>query len=86
MPSLIATATPTAATHSHSLAGLITLAVIALVIVTASYLIKCWLFPFTPCQHNNPQRAWRCRHCQGNGMRLRAGRHLINHLRNTRNH
>jgi hypothetical protein len=78
-----ATAAPDAATHSHSLAGLVTVAVAALVIVTAGYFAKCWLLPFTTCRHHT-DRAWRCRRCEGTGHRLRAGRRLVNHLRATR--
>jgi hypothetical protein len=81
MPALAATPTLTAATHSNSLAGLVTVAVVALVIATAGYLAQCWLFPFTTCRHTTAHRASRCRFCQGTGTRLRAGRHLINHLR-----
>jgi hypothetical protein len=84
MPSLAATTTLTAATHGHSLAGLIPVAVIALVIVTAGYLTQCWLFPFTTCRHTTNTHASRCRFCQGTGMRLRVGRHLLNRLRDTR--
>jgi hypothetical protein len=83
MPTLAATSTPDVATHGHSLTGLLTVAVVALVIVTAGYLIRCWLDPFTSC-HHDARRAWRCRRCEGTGRRLRAGRRLLNHLRATR--
>jgi hypothetical protein len=81
MSTLAATTTPAAATHSHSVAGLIAVAVLALVIVTAGYLATCWLFPFTTCRHHNPRSSWRCRRCEGTGHRLRTGRRLLNHLR-----
>jgi hypothetical protein len=68
------------------LEGLITLAVIALVILVAGYLLRCWLFPFTTCQHIDARRSWRCHRCQGTGRRVRAGRRLINHLRAMRRH
>ena len=84
MPSHAATSTLTAATHSHVLSGLITVAIVALVILAAGYLTRCWLFPFTTCRHANARRAWRCHRCQGTGRRVRAGRRLINHLRATR--
>lgn len=81
-----ATTTPNFTTHSHGNGWLITLAVVALLIATVGYLTRCWLFPFTTCHHPNPHRAWRCRHCHGTGHRVRTGRRLINHLRNTRHH
>jgi len=86
MSTLAATGAQDAATHGHSLAGLIAVAVVALVIVTAGYLTRCWLFPFTACRHADAGRAWRCRRCEGTGRRLRAGRRLINHLRAARRH
>ena len=51
MPIFAATTTPTAATHSHSLAGLIAVAVVVLLITLAIYLTACWLVPFTACRH-----------------------------------
>ncbi|MFL6126024.1 hypothetical protein [Actinophytocola sp.] len=86
MPSHAATGTLTAATHSHILSGLITLAVVTLVILAAGYALTCWLFPFTTCRHTNPRHAWRCHRCEGTGRRVRAGRRLINDLRATRHH
>jgi hypothetical protein len=84
MPSYAATTAPDVATHSHSLACLVTLAVLVLVIVTAGYLTRCWLFPFTRCRH--ARHFVRCRRCQGTGTRLRAGRRLLNHIRAARRH
>jgi hypothetical protein len=84
MPWFAATATPEAATHSHILSWLITFAVVALVILAAGYLVRCWLFPFTSCHHPNDRRAWRCHRCQGTGRRVRRGRRLINHIRSAR--
>ena len=86
MSVLAATGTPDAATQSHWLAWLVTVAAVALVLVVAGYLAKCWLFPFTACQHLDTRHAWRCRHCQGTGLRLRTGRRLINHFRSLRRH
>lgn len=85
MPSLAATTTHMAVTHSHHLAGLISITVAALVIVTVGYLLRCWLSPYTRCHHQQ-RRAYRCRRCDGTGTRLRAGRQLINRLRNTHRH
>ena len=84
MPSYAATTAPDDATHSYSLAGLVTVAVLVLVIVTAGYLTWCWLFPFTRCRHAH--HFVRCRRCQGTGTRLRAGRRLLNHIRAARRH
>lgn len=86
MLSLAATSAPGAATHSHILDGLITVAVLALVTLVAGYAVRCWLSPFTTCHHADRRRAWRCRRCEGTGHRVRAGRRLINHLRATRRH
>jgi hypothetical protein len=83
-----ATTTPTAATHSNAtldtLVGLLPVAVLFLAIWTAGYLIRCWLFPFTRCRHASRTFAIRCGDCQGTGLRLRAGRRLINHIGATR--
>lgn len=83
-----ATAALGAATHGHSLAGLITVTVVALVILTAGYLVKCWLLPFVSwrCRHSSARAAWRCRRCAGTGRRVRAGRRLINHIRRAHRH
>lgn len=83
MPTPAATTTLTAATQSHNIAGLAPVAVLALVLLTAGYLLRCWLDPFTTCHHTTG-RAWRCRRCQGTHKRLRTGRRLINHIRATR--
>jgi hypothetical protein len=84
MSTLAATTAPTAATHGDSLARVVTVAVVALVLITAGYFAKCWLFPFTTCHHAHQHDTWRCRRCQGTGHRLRTGRRLINHLRAAR--
>jgi hypothetical protein len=95
MPSLAATATLTAATHSiehqadhtalsSGLAGLVLLALGALAVTGAVYLAWCWLFPFTHCPHPHHATAWRCRRCDGTHIRLRTGRRFLNWLRDTR--
>jgi hypothetical protein len=81
-----ATTAPDVATHSHNLAGLVTVAVLLLVIVAAGYLATCWLFPFTRCRHSSERHFLRCRRCQSTGTRLRAGRRLLNHIRAARRH
>lgn len=86
MPTHGATTTLTAATHGYSLAGLVTIAVLVLVLITAGYFLRCWLDPFTTCHHRDSRRTWRCRRCQGTGTRLRAGRHLINQILDIRRH
>jgi hypothetical protein len=83
MLTFAATTVLTAATYGDFLVGLILVAVFALVIITTGYLTRCWLFPFTTC-HHSVRYAWRCRRCQGTGLRLRAGRRLINHLTDAR--
>lgn len=87
MPTYAATTTHTAATHSHTLdalVGLVPAAVLLLAIVTAGYLTTCWLFPFTHCHHDYAFNRRVCRRCEGTGMRLRAGRRLLNHIRAAR--
>lgn len=86
MPFHAATTIPDTATHSHFIGGLVAVAVVVLVIVAAGYALACWLTPFTTCRHTHPHRAWRCRRCEGTGLRLRAGRRLANHLRAARRH
>ncbi|MBB4907085.1 hypothetical protein [Actinophytocola algeriensis] len=86
MSTLAATGIPDAATQDHSIAGLVSVVVVALAIVTAGYFVRCWLFPFTSCRHSDARRLWRCRRCDGTGRRLRVGRRLINHLRAMRRH
>ena len=88
MVHLAATATHTTATHgSHT--GLFLAALIAAVL----YIGACVIWPFRACRHckglgrfHSPTgRAWRpCRHCKGTGAKLRAGRRIYTHLKNTR--
>ncbi len=65
------------------------LALIAL-IVTASYFLGCWLWPFGVCRRCKGTGKRRspfgrafglCRKCDGTGRALRIGRHIINALR-----
>ena len=84
MSTLAATTAPAVATHGDSLAGLIPVAILALLILAAGYLAKCWLFPFTTCRHLNTRGSRHCRRCEGTGRRVRAGRRLINHVRAAR--
>lgn len=79
MLTLAATTVLASATYSDLLLGLLPVAALFLAIGTAGYLIRCWLFPFTTCRHSD-RYVWRCRRCQGTGLRLRAGRRLINHV------
>jgi hypothetical protein len=93
---LAATATPTTppqpATHSHEPPGLAWLA-LTVTLITAGYLATCWIWPFGTCRrcHGTAKsrapvgRAFRyCPRCDGSGCRIRAGRHLLNRLRDTR--
>ena len=82
MPTLAATATPTA-----GLSGLLCL---AFVLATLCYGVGCWFWPFGPCRRckgtgkrRSPfSRAFGlCRRCHGDGRRLRIGRRVINSLR-----
>jgi hypothetical protein len=66
--------------------GLVGAGLLILAVVTGSHLAVCWLRPFTRCRHRNPlrRRAVHCTRCDGTGYRVRAGRHVLNRLRNTR--
>lgn len=61
-----------------------------LTIITVRYLALCWVEPFRACRtcHGRGRlptgfgRSTRtCRRCRGTGLRLRLGRHAINHYR-----
>lgn len=99
MPTTTATTLLTAATHGSGLAATVhTLAQAATValIVTVSiafYLLTCLVWPFGKCRRckgagkfksplGNAYR--RCGRCDGSGLRVRIGRHVINHIRATR--
>jgi hypothetical protein len=74
--------------HPH-----LTLAIAAVLIpfvITFRYLVLCWIAPFRPCRKCDGRgrlatplgRLTRqCRRCRGTGIRLRLGRHVINHYR-----
>jgi len=93
---LAATATPIAATASNSLPhgdALYGWLILAALLWLAGYLLACWIWPFGNCRacHGTGKRrsptgrAFRtCCRCDGDGARLRIGRHLLNHLRDTR--
>ncbi len=93
MLSLAATATLTAATASNSLPhrdALYGWAILAALVWTAGDLLACWIWPFGTCRacHGTGKRRSpsgrafpACRRCDGDGARLRVGRHLINYLR-----
>lgn len=75
-------------TH-HVVANPASLLILAALVVTACYILGCWVFPFTDCpacdgngKHRSPGgRTWRlCRRCEGTGHRLRLGRALWNRL------
>ena len=64
-----------------------------LIIAVAIYLLSCAIWPFGKCRrckglgtHKSPfGNAYRhCGRCHGSGLRIRLGRHVINHIRATR--
>jgi hypothetical protein len=85
---LAATATRTAATHSH-IPGL-GLLILAALITAAGYLALCAVWPLARCHRCHGLgktrarigRGYRpCHHCDATGYRLRPGRLILNHLR-----
>ena len=89
MLSHAATATHTAATHSHHLPGISVLLLIGIA-WAVGYLLLCWIWPFTNCRRCSGLgkrcavigKGFRhCPRCDGTGHRLRPGRHVLNHLR-----
>jgi hypothetical protein len=91
-----ATSTLTAATHGSDLSATIhtaaQAATVALIVTIALglYLLGCLIWPFGKCRRckgagkfKSPfGRAYRyCGRCQGSGLRIRLGRHVINHIR-----
>jgi hypothetical protein len=96
VPTPAATSTLTAATHGsdlavsiHTVAQAATVALIV-TIAAALYLLGCLIWPFGKCRRckgagkaKSPfGRAYRhCPRCQGSGLRIRLGRHVINHIR-----
>jgi hypothetical protein len=94
-----ATAIPAAATQGSDLAATVQtagqVATVALIvtIAVALYLLGCLIWPFGKCRRckgagkfKSPfGRAYRhCGKCQGSGLRVRLGRHIINHIRAVR--
>jgi hypothetical protein len=93
-----ATAIPTAATHGSDLvataqtAGQVAGVVLIVTIAVALYLLGCLIWPFGKCRRckgagkfKSPfGNAYRhCGRCDGSGLRIRIGRHVINHIRAT---
>lgn len=98
MSSTAATPYLTAATHGSDLAATVhtagQVATVALIVIiaVAFYLLTCAIWPFGKCRRckglgklKSPfGSAFRhCGRCQGSGLRVRLGRHFINHLRAT---
>jgi hypothetical protein len=80
------------ATTVHTVTQAATVALIVTGIV-AFYLFTCLVWPFGKCRrckglgtHKSPfGNAYRhCGRCEGSGLRIRLGRHVINHIRATR--
>jgi len=66
---------------------------LALVALSACYLLTCLAFPFRKCRACKGMGRFMsglfggirlCGRCDGTGLRLRAGRRVINHLRRNR--
>ncbi|ADB34568.1 hypothetical protein Kfla_5562 [Kribbella flavida DSM 17836] len=80
----------TVTVHTITQAATVTLIVTG---VIAFYLLTCLIWPFGRCRrcngagkHKSPfGKAYRyCGRCQGSGMRVRIGRHVINYIRAAR--
>jgi hypothetical protein len=95
-----ATAIPVAATQGSDLAtaahtlGQIAVVALIVTIVAAGYLFTCLVWPFGTCRRCQGYGLRKaplgsalrhCGRCHGTGYRVRIGRHVINHLRATRN-
>ncbi|WP_433008382.1 hypothetical protein [Kribbella sp. CA-294648] len=70
-------------------------AVVALIVtgVAAFYLLTCLVWPFGKCRRCHGEGKFKsplgsayrhCGRCRGSGLRLRLGRHVVNHIRATR--
>ena len=96
MPNPAATSTFAAATHGSDLAatahtaGQAATVALIVTIAVALYLLGCLIWPFGKCRRckgvgkfKSPfGRAYRhCGKCDGSGLRIRLGRHVINHIR-----
>ncbi|GAA0333108.1 hypothetical protein NE235_13370 [Actinoallomurus spadix] len=62
-------------------------------VMGAGYIAACVIWPFRACRHcrgigrfpSPTGRAWRpCHHCNGTGAKLRLGRRIYTHFKNTR--
>ena len=99
MSSTAATPYLTAATHGSDLtataqtAGQVATVALIVTVSIAFYLLTCLIWPFGKCcrckgagKFKSPLgKAYRhCGKCQGSGLRVRIGRHVINHIRATR--
>lgn len=82
--------------HPHAATATDHLAAAAIIflttaVITAGYLLHCWLYPFGNCRRCGGTGKRRaiigrrsfalCRRCHGDGRRLRIGRHVVNYLR-----
>ncbi|MFC9694670.1 hypothetical protein ACFTSF_39350 [Kribbella sp. NPDC056951] len=85
-----AVATLTAAAHT---AGQVATVLLIVTIAVGFYLLTCLVWPFGKCRRckgvgkfKSPfGNAFRhCGKCDGSGLRVRLGRHLINHMRAVR--
>lgn len=74
-------------------ATVVAVAVLTGLAALGAYWVACLLWPFANCRRcggdgktRSPSgKAWRvCKRCDGTGRRLRAGRHIINYLRESR--
>jgi hypothetical protein len=98
MPTTAATPYLAAATHGSDLAATVhtagQIAMVALVVTVCIvfYLLTCLVWPFGKCRRckgagrfKSPfGNAYRhCGKCDGSGLRVRLGRHVINHIRAT---
>jgi hypothetical protein len=98
MPSTAATPYLAVATHGSNLAATVhtagQIATVALIVTVsiAFYLLTCLVWPFGKCRRckgagklKSPfGNAYRhCGKCDGSGLRVRLGRHVINHIRAT---
>ena len=88
-----------AATHGSDVAATVhtiaQAATVALIVtgVAVFYLLTCAVWPFGKCRKCKGEgkfkspigKAYRhCGRCKGSGLRVRLGRHVINHIRATR--
>ncbi|MEV4267790.1 hypothetical protein [Kribbella sp. NPDC049584] len=85
-----AAATLAATVHT---AGQVATVVLIVTVVVAFYLLTCLVWPFGKCRRckgvgkfRSPfGKAFRhCGKCEGSGLRVRLGRHVINHMRAVR--